>query len=107
MVLAVGTLRDKVTVKQNSVAADGLGGQLPYVNGSVTTTWAKVLEMTGRRALEYGEIVNGKPYDIWIRKRSAFALDETYTLVYDSKDLTIHSVTKEDEFTWHVIAYSR
>jgi SPP1 family predicted phage head-tail adaptor len=105
---SIGSFNQKVSIYSITETLDNQGG-VTEAGVKQKTTWAKIEPMTGVRALEYGQLVHGKPYRVLIRKRKDIAINENYYLVFGSKTLWIHSVINLDEADkfLEIIAYEK
>lgn len=77
------------------------------VEVSQGTVWADVVPMKGSRSLQAGEIVGGKPYEVVLDLNDVPGISEDWIIRYNSRDLTIHSITFEDGWTVRVTAFDR
>lgn len=107
-IASIGSFNQKVTIYSITESSDSQGGA-SETGVSEKTTWAKIEPMTGVRALEYGQLVHGKPYRILMRQRKDLTLDENYYLIFGSKTLRIHSVVniEESDRFLEIIAYEK
>jgi len=105
--MRIGKMRKRVTVQRVTETSDEIGGA---TEGYATTgtIWAEVKELTGHRALEYSQVIEGKPYEVKTRYRTDITIDSKCLLIYKSRDLYIHSITTDEmNKIFNIIAYSK
>lgn len=106
----IGQMRQKITVSSVNPTTDSGGGATEGTPTTVVTCWAKVMPLTGRRALEFAQITNGKPYEITVNYTFGdYTINELNIITYDSRTLTVHSVVLIDESLeqYKIIAYEK
>ncbi|MFC6998069.1 head-tail adaptor protein [Rufibacter roseus] len=84
----IGIYRDTVTVAGN--------GNTEGVRELVIEMWAKVTPLTGSRALNAGQILNGKPFEVEVRNPAPLEITEKMLVVWNGMTITIHSVVEKD-----------
>jgi len=109
-------------LEDRNAVSDGAGGFEGSLDASstdnytiVTTTWANIAPMKGRRSLEYQKIVNGYPNMITINYRddlvtrftASAEISEEYLFRYTDKagrqhDYKPHSLINVDEENWFI-----
>jgi len=94
----VGKMDSYVDVQNPSTTADNIGG-LTTTHASARKMWMRLIPLAGYRALQYNQIVNGKPYDFECIYPQDFTLSEKSLIIYGSKTLHVHSVINIDEHT--------
>ena len=111
--MRIGKMRKRLTVKRVTETTDGIGGATEVYaiqgeEGATGKIWAAVNELTGVRALEYAQVIEGKPYEVTTRYRTDITIDSKCTLTYKSRTLYVHSVTTDDlNKIFNIIAYSK
>ena len=107
----IGRMNKKIIIKTVDTASDGFGGNTE--DGTFTTiatVWAKVKPLTGFRALQFGQIVGNKPYEIEFNyQKSNFTVNEQNVLEFESKNFAVHSVIEinEDRKIIKILAYEQ
>jgi len=96
----VERLRDRVKIQKLTPTAN-LSGGFTTVNEDVQETWAGVKPMTGKRAIDLGQLLGGQPYEVTMRYREDLTgpnteIAKNYVLEVDGKKLKIHSVVNQD-----------
>lgn len=94
--MRIGKLRKRLSVKELSTVPDGAGGTEPTWT-EVLSTWGSIKPMKGRRLMEYGQIVQGTPYDITLRYREDLTINKDFKIDFDGKEVILHSVINKDE----------
>ena len=103
----IAKMRKRVTVKRVTETSDGIGGATE-VYSTTGTIWAEVKELKGHRALEYAQIIEGKPYEVMTRYRTDITIDSKCTLTYKSRTLYVHTCTTDEMNKFiNIIAYSK
>lgn len=95
--MQIGKLNKRVTIKDVTRTADGLGGYTE-TETNVRETWASVFPFNGREQLNYGLELGERTYEITLRYNGT--LDQTNIIEYNSKRLRINSVVITDEANW-------
>lgn len=103
--IAAGRLRDLVTVREYSQTTNEIGGQSSTVE--TRSIWSCVKAMNGSRSLEYAQIVEGVPYEVYIRYFDQPDLKTGDQIVYNGLTLTVHSLIEQDESYAKFIAVQR
>lgn len=105
--MRTGEFKHWISFLFNSPNQDPVNGDL--VNNEVTAAdaWAKITPMSGNRALNAGQILNGKPYDIQVRYRGDVLISEEMAISWNGKRLAIHSVIDQDAANevFSIVAY--
>jgi len=99
--------RKRVTIARVTETTDGIGGATEAYT-TTGTAWAAVDELTGHRALEYSQVIEGKVYEIRTKYRTDITIDSKCKFTYKSRSLYVHSITTDDmnkEFL--IIAHSK
>lgn len=94
--MRTGEFKHWISFVANIPTQDPDNGDLLDNETIVATTWARVRPMTGTRALNAGQILNGKPYEIQVRYRDDVAIDEDLIIQWGAKRIAIHSVVEQD-----------
>jgi SPP1 family predicted phage head-tail adaptor len=94
--MRTGQFKHWITFLLNEPTQDPNNGDLLSDEGALASMWAKVTPMTGSRALNAGQILNGKPYEIQVRYRDDIVIDEDLTIQWGNKRIAIHSVVEQD-----------
>jgi SPP1 family predicted phage head-tail adaptor len=97
--MRTGKLNQRITFWANNAVSDNYGGEIDNWT-EVQTTWANIKGLTGRRELEFQQVVNGKPYEIVVRWRNDISITETNKIVWEGRTLYLHSVIDEDSQNW-------
>ena len=87
--------RKRVKIERVTETADGIGGATE-VYSQTGTAWAAVDELSGARALEYNQIVEGKIYEIKTRYRTDIMIDGKCRFTYKNRSLYVHTTTTDD-----------
>jgi hypothetical protein len=69
--------------------------------------WFDLQTMTGNRAFEYGQIVNGKPSDVVMYYYPELTIDENCYILLDSRKLFFHSVVNDRNTFLKILAYEK
>ena len=94
---SAGNLRHKVLIKSYVQTTDEVGGQTAIE--STSSAWMSVKPMTGSRALQYEQIINGTPFEIICRYFDGVGISVGDVLVYNSENLKIHSqIAMDDDY---------
>ena len=103
-----GRMNRKVAIYTVTATTDSQGGGTE-AEALTRTVWGAVEPMTGSKALQYGQLTNGKPYTITIIKPSDLTITEANYLIVESKTLAIHSVIEIelDGKYLEIIAYEK
>jgi len=105
--MRIGKMRKRVTIKRVTETSDSIGGATEAYS-TTGTCWAAVNELTGYRALEYAQVIEGKPYEVTTRYRADITIDSKCSLTYKTRTLYVHSVTTDDlNKVFNIIAYSK
>ena len=93
--IAAGRLRNLVEIKQYTETRTETGG----VTSTETAVkiFADVKPMTGRRAEEYRQIVNGQPYEIRVRYFDANKIKTNDVVEWKGQRIAIHLKQFVDE----------
>lgn len=94
--MRTGEFKHLIKFLANEPTQDPDNGDLISSETQVAEMWAKVTPMTGSRALNAGQILNGKPYEIQVRYRDDVTIDEDLTIDWNGKRIAIHSVVEQD-----------
>lgn len=103
----ISRMRDRIDFQEATKTSDGMGG-FTTSYATAFSTWADVQEVKGNREMRFGQIAYNTPYEITIRFRNGDA-DEPlhkYRIVYNSQNLTIHSIIEKHESIIKILAYS-
>lgn len=128
-ILNIGRLNRRLDIYALNQTKDDTGG---YISNWVfeVSTWGKVVEIRGNRALELDQTINNKPYEITIRRRPSTAVDgdfssedfdaldfftnvnnnainENYMILYRNQKLVMHSIINDDDRICKILAYSK
>ena len=99
--------RKRLTVSRMTETGDGIGG-VTEVAADTGTAWAAVKELSGSRALEYNQVVEGKIYEIRTRCRTDITIDNKSIFTYKSRTLYVHIITTDDlDKEFLIIAHSK
>ena len=105
--MRIAKMRKRLTVKRVAETTDGIGGATEAYS-TIGTVWGEVKELTGYRALEYAQVIEGKPYEVTTRYRTDITIDSKCTLTYKSRTLYVHSVTTDEmNKIFKIITYSK
>lgn len=106
--MRTGKLRNRVSVKELSTTPDGAGGTTTTWT-EILETWANVKPMKGQRLLEYGQLVQGTPYDVTLRFREDISVSKNLRIDFKGKEMILHSVINKDEFgkELNIVAYTK
>jgi SPP1 family predicted phage head-tail adaptor len=94
--MRTGEFKHWIKLLANTPTQDPNNGDLISAESTVAEMWAKVTPMTGSRALNAGQILNGKPYEIQVRYRDDVSIDEDLIIQWGTKRIAIHSVVDQD-----------
>lgn len=94
--MRTGEFKHLIKFLSNVPSQDPDNGDLISAETEIATMWAKVTPMTGSRALNAGQILNGKPYEINVRFRDDVTIDEDLIIDWNGKRIAIHSVVDQD-----------
>lgn len=94
--MRTGQFKHRITLIHNEPTQDPANGDLISSETAVADMWAKVTPMTGNRALNAGQILNGKPYEVQVRYRDDVVIDEDKMIQWAGKRLAVHSVVDLD-----------
>lgn len=87
----IGALKDRVIIQELTAISDGAGGT-SATWADVKTVYAKVKEVVGTRAFEYGQIREGQPYEIQVRTPSGYSISKANRLQYKGLSLAVQAV---------------
>lgn len=105
--MRIAKRRKRVVIQRAAETSDGIGGATEAYS-TIGTVWAEVKELTGHRALEYAQVIEGKPYEVKTRYRTDITIDSKCTLTYKSRTLYVHTcTTNEMNKDFNIIAYSK
>lgn len=96
--------KNTVQVYKNVEVSDNAGGTETTAT-LILTLRVRVIPITGARAVEFGEVIDGKPYELIGRYRGDledFSLDDPsvikeYWFVFRNREFTLHSLQIDRE----------
>ena len=99
-----GKMKRRIDIYQVSSTTDILGGQTAS-RSLIKTTWAKVEQVGGTRALEYLQTKNQRAFTITMRKDLNVDLNPNQIIIqFNNKDLIIESINENlDNFMYQDI----
>lgn len=103
----IGRMRDRLEFQAEVKTSDNMGG-FTSTYETEFSTWANVKETRGDRELRTGQLAYNRAYEILARYRNGDSNEPLYKyrIVYNSMNLTIHTILTNDESTVKIIAYS-
>lgn len=86
--MEAGALRDRITIKRETNASDGMGGY-DRSWGELATVWANVTSLNGREAV-LGHVLQGiSTFQIIVRHRTD--IEPAMQIVWGDRELNVHS----------------
>jgi SPP1 family predicted phage head-tail adaptor len=92
----IGGRNRYIDIQTAARSGDSIGGRSTAYS-SAKKIWANVKPMNGRRLVEFGQATNMKGYEIEIPFYLETTVDETVKIVYDGRELWVHSVIDNEE----------
>ncbi|GAA4299400.1 head-tail adaptor protein [Nibribacter koreensis] len=93
--MRTGDHRHRITLWQD-VPEKQPNGDLTGERVHILDMWAKVTPMTGTRALNAAQILNGRPYEIEVRNPSPVQVTEDMLVQWDDTFITVKSAVDLD-----------
>lgn len=91
----VSDMKSLVVIQVETKTDDGMGG-FTTATTNKCKVWASIKAMSSHRQLLYSQVIEGIPYDIRTRVNENITIDSK--IVFDNKQLTIHSI--KENINW-------
>lgn len=124
----IGQFNRRVQIFRQIGESDGMGGQIPrWVLDD--TVWANVVESSGKRQQQFGQLNFFYGYDIYIRSNKttdqpdfnaddfdpadfatalvANRLNSNYSIWHEGRRIILHSILEQNEWTYKIFGYNR
>jgi len=93
-----GEYKERIAIWNTTTTSDNIGGKTESTPAAALGyCWAKVIPMTGTRALDFAQITGFQGYTFTIPYRSDITIDTTRKIVYSGRTFQIQSVLPPDE----------
>lgn len=101
-----GVRRDEIEIFTLTNGERDSFGAKTSTPSSLGVFWADVSPMKGKRAIEFGRVLNGQPYEISLNAEDVEVKPGDFC-TFRGKKIVFESVINEDGFSLEIIAFDR
>lgn len=95
--MIIGKLRERVTIQQESLVSDDMGGSaLTWVSIATNpTVWARIEQLQGREALQAMALQGPFMHRVWLRYRTDLTIK--MRILFGTRIFNIRSIEQEEK----------